>query len=350
MPKSPTHAALRKSLLAWYRASRRDLPWRRTRDPYAIWISEAMLQQTRVETVLDYWPKFLARFPDIASLAAAREEDVLAAWSGLGYYRRARSLRAAAQAIVARHGGEFPSERAGVLDLPGIGPYTAGAVLSIAFDQREALVDGNVARVLSRLFAVDADPAAPQTQRRLWQLAAELLPERGSCGEWNQALMEFGALLCTPRDPDCAACPLAEHCAALAADRVAEFPRPKARPSPLDVELEVLVVRRGSAWLFEQRPRSATRMAGLWELPTREVGAPSGLFRTAWEPAGLFVVGRELGRVRHAITRHRIGVGVREGALCAGREPPAQFEWLEPRSAGRIALTGMARKVLALRS
>ncbi len=348
MTTTSNHAALRKSLLAWYRANKRDLPWRHSRDPYAIWISEAMLQQTRVETVLDYWPRFLARFPDIARLAAAREADVLAAWSGLGYYRRARSLREAARVIVERHGGEFPMQRAAVLDLPGIGPYTAGAVLSIAFDQREPLVDGNVARVFSRLFAIDEELASPGAQKELWRIAAELLAQRGSAGEWNQALMEFGALQCTPRDPQCADCPLARECAALAAGTVAKLPRAKARPSPLDVELEVLVVRQGAAWLFEQRPKSAARMAGLWELPTRETGSPSGLFRAAFEPAGLFAAGREIGRVRHSITRHRIEVNVREGLLSAGRSLPEHFRWFETRSAGRIALTGMARKVLAL--
>jgi A/G-specific adenine glycosylase len=342
------HAALRKSLLAWYRANRRDLPWRRTRDPYGIWISEAMLQQTRVETVLDYWPKFLGHFPDIASLAAAREADVLAAWSGLGYYRRARSLREAARAIVERHGGEFPTDRASVLDLPGVGPYTAGAVLSIAFDQREPLVDGNVARVFSRLFAIEGELSSPESQRRLWQLATELLPPRSSSGEWNQALMELGAMVCTPRDPKCSACPLARHCAALAENKVAQLPRPKARPSPLDVDIEVLIVRRDGAWLFEQRPQSSARMAGLWELPTREVGSPSGLFRPSWEPAGLFAAGRELSRLRHSITRHRITVQVREGVLSAKSSLPAQFQWFEVRSAKKMALTGMAKKVLAL--
>ena len=348
MTTTSDHAALRKSLLAWYRANKRDLPWRKSRDPYAIWISEAMLQQTRVETVLEYWPRFLQRFPDIARLAAASEAQVLEAWSGLGYYRRARSLREAARAIVERHAGEFPTQRAQVLDLPGIGPYTAGAVLSIAFDQREALVDGNVARVFARLFAIDEELASPSAQKQLWRVAAKLLPPRTSPGEWNQALMEFGALHCTPREPKCADCPLSEQCSALAAGKVAELPRPKARPSPLEVKLEVLVVRQGATWLFEQRPKSATRMAGLWELPTRELASRSGLLRAAWEPAGLFAAGREIGRVRHSITRHRIEVNVREGVLAADRALPEHFRWVEKRAAGRIALTGMARKVLEL--
>jgi A/G-specific adenine glycosylase len=343
-----THAALRKSLLAWYRANQRDLPWRRTQDPYAIWISEAMLQQTRVETVIDYWTKFLVRFPDIASLARAREADVLAAWSGLGYYRRAKSLREAARAIVERHGGEFPTDRESVLELPGIGPYTSGAVLSIAFDQREPIVDGNVARVFSRLFAIDDVLGSTRSQRKLWDLARELLPKSRGAGDWNQALMELGATLCTARDPRCDLCPLARRCSALATNRVAKLPRPKPRPAQLDVAVEVLLVRRNGSWLFERRAKAATRMGGLLELPTREVGTQSGLFRASWQPNGLFSAGVELGRARHTITRHRIEVRLREGTLAEGARLPAAFRWIEPRAATKLGLTGMARKVLAL--
>ena len=340
------HSALRRDLLAWYSANQRDLPWRRTRDPYAIWISEAMLQQTRVETVLAYWPRFLTRFPDIASLAASREDDVLAAWSGLGYYRRARALREAACAIVERHGGVFPRERASVLALPGICPYTAGAVLSIALGQREPLVDGNVARVFSRLFAVEHGLGTVDSNRRLWELAQELLPESGNPGDWNQALMELGATLCTAKSPSCERCPLAHSCLARKQGRVPCLPLPKPRVQMLDVEVEVLVVRRKGGVLLERRGESASRMAGLFELPTREVGTPSGLFRAQWEPEGLFLVGSEIGRARHTITCHRIDVSVREGRLAAGGKLPECFSWVDHAQATQLALTGMARKVL----
>ncbi|MEO6708480.1 MAG: A/G-specific adenine glycosylase [Planctomycetota bacterium] len=343
-----SHADLQESLLAWYRANRRDLPWRRTRDPYAIWISEAMLQQTRVETVLSYWPRFLERFPDLASLAGASEESVLGAWSGLGYYRRAKALRQAARAIVEHHGGSFPKDRASVLGLPGIGRYTAGAVLSIAFGQREPLVDGNVARVLSRLFAIEHELGSASSQRELWDLAQELLPEARDCGDWNQALMELGATICTARDPKCGICPLSRRCKAQAESRVADLPRARPRPLPVEVSVEVLVVRKGGAWLFEQRAEDAPRMSGMWELPTREVGTRSGLFRAAWEPRGLFSAGREIGRARHTITRHRIEVSVREGAFSGAVPMPAEFRWIEPRSTATLGLTGMARKALAL--
>jgi A/G-specific adenine glycosylase len=305
-----------------------------------------MLQQTRVETVLSYWPKFLARFPDLRSLARCEESEVLAAWSGLGYYRRARALREAARAIVERHGGEFPRERESVLALPGIGRYTAGAVLSIALGQREALVDGNVARVFSRWFALEDPVGSSASQRRLWELAEQLLPAHGGAGEWNQALMELGALLCTAKSPRCEICPVSRHCTARAQGRVAQLPRPKPRASVLDVFVEVLVVRRGDQVLLEQRADDAPRMAGLYELPTREVGTQTGLYRAHWEPRGALEPGRELGRARHTITRHRIEVCVREGRLESAAQLPSAWTFVDAASAPELGLTGMARKVL----
>ncbi|MBM3975798.1 MAG: hypothetical protein FJ299_02270, partial [Planctomycetes bacterium] len=221
-------AALVRDLCAWFDRAQRDLPWRRTRDPYAIWISEAMLQQTRVETVIPYWRRFLERFPDLRALAAAPEDSVVAAWSGLGYYRRARALREAARALVERHAGGFPRTRDAWLALPGVGPYTAGAVLSIAFDEPEPLVDGNVLRVFARLFAIAEPIDRPATVKRIWARAAELVPRRPRGAtrprNWNQALMELGATVCLPREPNCGECPVRAHCAARAAGRTAELP------------------------------------------------------------------------------------------------------------------------------
>ena len=206
---------LRTALLAWYRAHRRDLPWRRTRDPYAIWISEAMLQQTRVETVIPYWERFLARFPDVEALATADADDVIACWAGLGYYSRARNLHRAAQIVVERHAGRLPADVELLRELPGVGRYTAGAVASIAFDRPAPIVDGNVARVLARLFGIAADVRSRAVQERLWREAEELA--RGEDpGALNQALMELGAMVCTPRAPRCADCPWSRRCAAFA--------------------------------------------------------------------------------------------------------------------------------------
>ena len=334
-------------LLVWYRAHARDLPWRRTRDPYAIWISEAMLQQTRVEAVVDYWRAFLRRFPTVQALAGASEDEVLAAWSGLGYYRRARALHAAARAIVAEHGGRFPRERPAALALPGVGPYTAGAVLSIAYDRPTPLVDGNVERVFSRLFGLDARSGSGALTRETWSLAALLVPRAGGAGEWNQALMELGAVVCTPRAPLCADCPVRRSCAARRTGRVEHLPRPRHREPPVDVKLEMLSAVRGGRRVLEQRPDTG-RMAGMWQLPTVEGPGPegrhTGLFPSAW-PAGAQVEpGGELFDLRHGITRHRIRATVRGARV--RRTPPA-WRWVEPRALAGLALTGLTRKALS---
>jgi A/G-specific adenine glycosylase len=347
MPRSPQSAAL----LSWYDRARRDLPWRRTRDPYAVWISEAMLQQTRAQTVADYWRRFLEALPSVRDLAAADEAVVLGLWSGLGYYRRARALREAARVVVERHGGEFPRTRAEWLALPGIGPYTAGAVLSIAFDLPEPLVDGNVARVLARRFALEGELGSAPFQRELWSLAQRLLP-RERAGDWNQALMELGATVCTPRAPRCGECPWAAHCRAHAEDRVDKLPRVRPRPAPLEVELTIAVAERGGALLLGRRPERG-RMAGLWEFPTREEPGPggraSGLFPPDFGLPLALDEGTPLGRIAHAITRHRIRARVlpaRPSGPLPG--PPDGAEWIECGRLAELGLTGMARKVLGL--
>jgi len=335
-------------LLEWYRREQRSLPWRASRDPYAIWISEAMLQQTRVETAQSYWLRFLQRFPDVRSLAAAEEDEVLALWSGLGYYRRARSLLAAARAIVAQHEGRFPSTRAELLALPGVGPYTAGAVLSIAFDQPEAVVDGNVSRVFCRWFGLEGDPSSGAMLRELWSRARALVPAHGS-GEWNQALMELGATVCTPSAPACERCPLAPACVAHTQDRVHELPHPKARKPTVAVELEVLLARRGDALLLERRPGQG-RMAGMWQPPTIEVrrdGPGQGLYPSVWPGGGILIAKEALGEVRHTITHHRIRARVRSGGLTRGARVRPPLAWIPAERLRRTALTGMARKIFA---
>src|SRR6185503_9991928 len=223
---SPMNVA--DALVGWYRGARRDLPWRRTRDPYAIWVSEVMLQQTRVTVVVPYWQRWMARFPSPAALAGAPLDDVLAAWSGLGYYGRARNLHRGAREVVARYGGRLPDSAGELRTLPGIGRYTAGAIASMAFDRQEPLVDGNVARVLARVFAVEEDVKSAAGQNRLWQLAADLVPSEAP-GDFNQALMELGATLCAPAAPRCAGCPLAADCRAHREGRTDELPRLPAR-------------------------------------------------------------------------------------------------------------------------
>jgi A/G-specific adenine glycosylase len=332
---------LRPLLVRWFRAEQRTLPWRTRRDPYRVWISEAMLQQTRVATVIPYYERFLARFPDIAALAAAAEEEVLAHWSGLGYYRRARTLHATARRIVEQFAGEFPRTRAELLALPGIGPYTAGALASLAFDAPEPLVDGNVERVFARLRALPGAAGSAGLRKRVWELAAELVPRAGGAGEWNEALMELGALVCLPRGPRCEACPWSGTCAALALGRAAEFPAPKARKLGVEVELEALFVERGGRVLLRRRPGDG-RMARLWELPTRELGSQR-LFPARLPPG--FRAGAELGSLRHTITHHRIRLALRRGRIAV---PPrgADWRWVPFGETSALALTGMARKAL----
>ena len=346
-------AALRRALCAWFAAHARDLPWRRTRDPYAVWISEAMLQQTRVEAVLDHYRRFLARFPDVAALAAASEDEVKTAWSGLGYYRRAVALREAARAIVADHGGELPRTREAMLALPGVGRYTAGAVLSIAFGASEPLVDGNVARVFSRLFLLEEPLGTATMERALWTLAATLVPPAPGDspevhpGAWNQGLMELGALVCLPGEPKCAECPLADRCAAHATGRAAALPVRRPRRTPVDVRLEILVVRRGTEVLVVRRPRTG-RMAGLWELPTRELGPADGAVHL-WPGAhalSALTIGAPLGELAHSITHHRIRATVRGAECLRSGTDGVEAQWIDPRDAAELALTGMAKKTL----
>jgi A/G-specific adenine glycosylase len=231
----------RKQLLSWFRQFQRDLPWRRDRDPYRIWISEIMLQQTRVAAVLPYYERFLERFPTIPALAAAPEEEVLTHWSGLGYYSRARNLQAAAQCIVVDHGGEFPSDHAEVLALPGIGPYTSAAILSMAFNAPHAVLDGNVARVVARLDAVRGDLRETKTWSEL-QRSADALLDPGSPSDWNQAVMELGAMVCTPTSPQCLICPVAKFCKALQLGLTDVIPEKRKKRATVSVTLAAAIL------------------------------------------------------------------------------------------------------------
>ena len=259
--------AVRAALLEWFRQSRRDLPWRRTQDPYAIWVSEVMLQQTQVTTVIPYWNAFLERFPTLPALAEAPLPDVLSAWRGLGYYSRARNLHRAAQTVVAHHQGKLPRDAEALLALPGFGRYTAGAVASIAFGLPEPLVDGNVARVLSRLFVVEGVPGDRERERKLWSLA-EALVVGDEPGNLNQALMELGALICRP-EPTCLLCPVREQCGALAAQRVHQLPPARQRAPRKKLALTVALLARRGKYLLARRAEKGL-FGGLWELPNVE--------------------------------------------------------------------------------
>lgn len=269
----------REELLRWYRSQKRDLPWRRTRDPYWIWVSEVMLQQTRVDTVKPYYERFVTQFPTVEALAEAPEEYVLKAWEGLGYYSRARNLQAAARQVVEKYGGEVPDTAEEFRTLKGVGPYTAGAVMSIAFNRREPAVDGNVMRVLSRYFCIEEDIAKGSTRGYMERLQYELIPE-GEASDFNQALMELGALVCTPKSPSCLVCPVMEKCAGRLAGKEEQLPiKTKAKPPRPEYRACALAVSAdGSRVLLRKRPKTGL-LAEMWELPHVEFG------EAGWSPA-----------------------------------------------------------------
>ncbi len=339
-------------LLAWFDRVKRPLPWRATGDPYAVWISEVMLQQTRVETVIPYYLRFLARFPDVAALATAEEPEVLALWSGLGYYRRCRNLLQAARRMAAG-GGSFPESARELELLPGIGPYTAAAVASIAFAEPVPVLDGNVERLLSRYAALAAGGRTKAGRTALLELAATLLdPARP--GDSNQALMELGATVCTPRGPRCAECPLAAGCKALASGDAERFPVRDRRAAPLRVREIVAFVEREGRLLLFRRSRTAGQLAGLWECPGVQVGEaevrPEALLAERF--GGAWSLDRELVRLTHAITTRTFAIEVRRasfaveaGAVAEG--PGAEAGWWSRAEARALPLTGLAKKLLA---
>ncbi|WP_337035612.1 A/G-specific adenine glycosylase [Paenibacillus illinoisensis] len=284
------------NLLDWYMINRRDLPWRRHNNPYFTWVSEIMLQQTRVDTVIPYFNRFIANFPTVQALAEAAEEDVLKNWEGLGYYSRARNLQAAAQQVMELHGGEMPQDKQAVFALKGVGPYTAGAILSIAFNQPQPAVDGNVMRVLSRYFLIDEDIMKGSTRVLMEELAGELIPE-GRARDFNQALMELGALVCTPKAPHCLTCPVMEQCSGRIAGRELTLPvKTKAKPPRPEQRLVALVEGRGEhrgQVLVRQRPATGL-LARMWELP-HVLAAPAAAGKAAGpladEPAMALLAG-----------------------------------------------------------
>lgn len=307
-------------LLDWYRHAHRDLPWRATRDPYRILVSEIMLQQTRVEAVLPYYEAFLKRFPDAVALAEAPESAVLAQWSGLGYYSRARNLQRAARAIV--EAGSFPADYESIRALPGVGEYTAAAVASIAFDLPHAAVDGNIRRVLARFFTYEGSA---------FQKLADESFDRQHPGEFNQAMMELGATTCVPKNPRCLLCPVRGHCGALASGRVAELPLKTKRPESRREAIAVAVIARDGVVLFRQRDAKASRMAEFWELPHVE-DLPRG---TKAVLAGSF---------RHTIVNTTFEVQVYTAVV---RRTPGGMQWIQPGDAQR-PITTISRKALEM--
>jgi A/G-specific adenine glycosylase len=342
-------AAFAARLLAWFDAHRRDLPWRRTSDPWAIWVSEVMLQQTRVEAVRKSFSEFIHRFPRPADFATTTDDELLTAWRGLGYYRRARLLRQGAQTVVAEHAGEVPSSPEALAALPGIGTYTMGAIASIAFGHAQPAVDGNVERVFARHLAI-RDPVKVGVGRRAVRTAAvDHLPVDRP-GDFNQALMELGAIVCTPRSPRCQECPVARDCAGLAQGLIEELPVLPTRRTPVDVHARVVLVERRSGTVLGPRVPAGEVNAGQIDLPGPGplVGCSGAeeLTATLWERfETAFQVGDEIGSVRHAITHHRITLTAHRGQA-ASRTPPSLLA-ARPDDP-TTPWTTLARKIFAL--
>jgi A/G-specific adenine glycosylase len=332
---------MRRSLTAWYARRARDLPWRATDDPYAIWVSEVMLQQTQVATVVPYYERFLEAFPTVEALAAAPEESVLRLWEGLGYYRRARNLHRAARIILSRHGGRVPQDSDLLRALPGIGRYTAGAILSIAFGRREPILEANSRRVLVRLFALPGDPSRQSLQKILWSLAHLLLPQRNP-GRFNQALMELGATVCVPKRPRCPHCPLQQHCQALQQGRQDELPSTGPKPDVEQVREAAIVVRCGRHVLLVRRPATG-RWSGMFDFPRVTLGNQKGkrlldfLRAQVCKLAGVSIdPPRNIGQIKHGVTRFRISLECYEASVCPHKSSSTRRGVPAPRDEGAV--------------
>lgn len=343
--KSPAGADFASRLVRWQKShGRHDLPWQGTRDPYRVWLSEIMLQQTQVAAVIPYYARFLARFPDCAALAAATEEQVMQVWSGLGYYSRARNLHKAAQAVVAL--GEFPRARSDIEKLPGIGRSTAAAIAAFAFGSREAILDGNVKRVLARHFAVPGYPGQKAVEQRLWGIAESVLPAN-DIEAYTQGIMDLGATLCTRHDPQCRRCPLSATCAALAQGNTADYPAPKpAKPMP-QRQTMMLILEADGALLFEKRP-SPGIWGGLWSFP--ELASGGDIVAHCRTNLGCEIdVPQRLAPLAHGFTHFRLAI---EPWRCAVQRrlpvlhEPAQV-WLPLAGAHEAAIPVPVKKLLA---
>ncbi len=351
--QNPKPPQLVPRLLDWFSTHARDLPWRLTRDPYAIWVSEIMLQQTQVKTVIPFWERWLRELPTIQAAANAPSAKIHKLWEGLGYYTRVRNLQKAAQLIVAQHGGKFPEKYDDILALPGIGRYTAGAIGSIAFNQAVPILDGNVIRVLTRLFGIAENPKAKATNARLWELAGELVQNsklkthnsQPCCSHLNQSLMELGALVCTPRNPQCELCPVQKLCVAFKTGRTEELPNLGKREAATARQFMAFVIERDGKFLVRQRPAGVVN-AQLWEFPNVEVsGKKPDAQEIFIELLGFAPLKLQpLVTVKHSITRYRITLTAFAVALPTTPKQ-AGGTWKTPAQMQRLAFTAAHKKL-----
>lgn len=366
VPHPRTVVAIRSRLLAWFRDHQRDLPWRRRPEPYAVWVSEMMLQQTQVATVIPYFDRWMQKYPTVLDLAKANEAQVLHSWQGLGYYRRARALHAGAKVVASEHGGVVPRDVDGLRALPGIGAYTAGAIASIAYQLPTPIVDGNVIRVLCRLFAQRGDPAKAPLKKSVWEWAGALVPESDPSA-FNQGMMELGALLCKPQSPRCGSCPLRSVCRARRLGIAEELPEISKAVALTSVVAAAAIVRRGSSVLVAKRADDASRWAGLWEFPQSEVRdderSDDAAARAVKQATGLVVRSGALeAELRHGVTRFRItlrayacSLAPRSRACASAPANPAvgaEFRWLLPATLEDLPMSAphrrLARKIASI--
>ena len=341
-------------LLAWYAKNKRDLPWRRdARDPYRVWISETLLQQTQVATVIPYYERFLARFPNVRALASARLDDVLKVWEGAGYYARARNLHRAAKEIIVRFDGKIPSTAEELLTLPGIGRYTAGAIASIAFQRDAPVLDGNVTRVLCRYFRIEDDPKTARIQKELWELAGTLLPH-GRAGDFNQGLMELGATVCMPRNPQCALCPLKRSCLARRLNLQEKLPTKRKKRKLPHYQVAVGIIWKGKHILIAKR-FAKDLLGGLWEFPgghrEKNETLEQCVAREVREELEIQIaVGEEFATIDHAYSHFKITMHAFHCRWLRGRPRAigcAAWKWIAPRDLARYAFPAANRKIIA---
>ena len=350
IPDSRWRQSLRRRLLTWFQAHGRDLPWRRTRDLYHVWVSEIMLQQTQVATVIPFFQRFITRFPNITSLASADADEVLRLWEGLGYYRRARNLHRAAKQLVQDHDAQFPEDVSAARALPGIGRYTAGAILSIGRDQRLPILEANTVRVLSRLLAFHGIPSEKTGQQLLWSFSESLLP-RKRVGDLNQSLMELGSEICVPRTPNCTSCPVHMLCAAHRQGVQSLIPASKRRPPIENVTEAAIVIQRGSRVLL-RRHGDQERWAGLWDFPrfSATPGNPviggQELIDNAHQLTGLKIEPlQHLTTIQHGVTRFRITLQCHLARYVSGRKQGNHLCWREPDQLEQLPLNVTGRKI-----
>lgn len=353
LPPAEVVEVIQRELLIWYYKNRRNLPWRKDRDPYRIWVSEIMLQQTRVDTVIPYYERFLNQFPTLQDLAEATDDQVVKAWEGLGYYTRVRNLHSAVKEVSAKYGGKVPDDVETLSTLKGIGPYTTGAILSIAFNKKVPAVDGNVMRVFSRLFAMPDDIARPSTRKKMEQIANHLIPAEAP-GDFNQALMELGAMICTPSSPQCLFCPVQPVCDAFQEGLQHELPRKKKAKPPIPMDVVFAWIRCGDEILIEKRPDTGL-LAGMWAIPTIEEVFEENYLETLGrfcDKKGIPATNYKVrGQIEHIFSHRHWKVTIVEAVVSQKQSItslPANWQWLNIDDFEKKAFSNVYRKAFHL--